>query len=58
LEVLFAILPILGLIIWIATLISIFRSDKDTGGKVLWCVLATITGIIGIALWWFWAKDD
>jgi hypothetical protein len=47
-------LGLIGLIIFIVTLVSILRNDNQgTGGKVLWILIAFFLNWIGSLLWIF-----
>ena len=54
----------MGTIIWVVgTILAIkavlegFKKNISTGWKIIWSVLLLVTGWIGLAVYYFYAKD-
>ncbi len=54
----------MGTIIWIAgivctilAIVDVFKKDITTIGKIIMTVLLLLTNWIGLALYYFWAKN-
>lgn len=54
----------MGTIIWIAgivctvlAIVDVFKKDITTIGKIIMTVLLLLTSWIGLALYYFWAKN-
>ena len=55
---------IMGTIIWlvgtilaIMAVMDVFKKNISTGWKIIWSVLLLVTGWIGLAVYYFFAKD-
>ena len=46
------------LILNIIALVEIFGSHRDTGSKVLWCLLIFFFPILGIILYYLFGRED
>ena len=41
----------------IEALLEVFKKNISTGWKIIWSVLLLVTGWIGLAVYYFYAKD-
>jgi hypothetical protein len=48
---------LIGTILAIKAVLEVFKKNISTGWKIIWSVLLLVTGWIGLAVYYFYAKD-
>ncbi|MBQ6574264.1 MAG: PLDc N-terminal domain-containing protein [Bacteroidales bacterium] len=48
---------LVGTILAIMAVMDVFKKNISTGWKIIWSVLLLVTGWIGLAVYYFFAKD-
>ena len=48
---------LVGTILAIKAVLEVFKKNISTGWKIIWSVLLLVTGWIGLAVYYFYAKD-
>jgi len=48
---------LVGTVLAIMAVMDVFKKNISTGWKVIWSVLLLVTGWIGLAVYYFFAKD-
>ena len=48
---------LVGSILAIMAVMDVFKKNISTGWKIIWSVLLLVTGWIGLAVYYFFAKD-
>jgi hypothetical protein len=48
---------LVGTILAIKAVLEVFKKNISTGCKIIWSVLLLVTGWIGLAVYYFYAKD-
>ena len=48
---------LVGTILAIMAVMDVFKKNISTGWKIIWAVLLLVTGWIGLAVYYFFAKD-
>jgi len=48
---------LIGTVLAIMAVLDVFKKNISTGWKIIWAVLLLVTGWIGLAVYYFFAKD-
>ncbi len=48
---------LIGTVLAIMAVMDVFKKNISTGWKIIWSVLLLVTGWIGLAVYYFFAKD-
>lgn len=48
---------LIGTVLAIMAVLDVFKKNISTGWKIIWTVLLLVTGWIGLAVYYFFAKD-
>ena len=48
---------LIGTVLAIMAVMDVFKKNISTGWKIIWAVLLLVTGWIGLAVYYFFAKD-
>ena len=48
---------LVGTVLAIMAVMDVFKKDINTGWKIVWSLLLLATGWIGLAVYYFFAKD-
>ena len=48
---------LVGTVLAIMAVLDVFKKNISTGWKIIWAVLLLVTGWIGLAVYYFFAKD-
>ena len=48
---------LIGTVLAIMAVMDVFKKNISTGWKIIWSVLLLMTGWIGLAVYYFFAKD-
>lgn len=48
---------LVGTVLAIMAVMDVFKKNISTGWKIIWSVLLLVTGWIGLAVYYFFAKD-
>ena len=48
---------LVGTVLAIMAVMDVFKKNMKTGWKIIWSLLLLVTGWIGLAVYYFFAKD-
>ena len=48
---------VVGIVLGIKAILDIFKKNINTGWKIVWSALLIVTSWLGLAVYWFYAKD-
>ena len=48
---------LVGTVLAIMAVLDVFKKNISTGWKIIWALLLLVTGWIGLAVYYFFAKD-
>ena len=48
---------LIGTVLAIMAVLDVFKKNISTGWKIIWAILLLVTGWIGLAVYYFFAKD-
>lgn len=48
---------LIGTVLAIMAVLDVFKKNISTGWKIIWALLLLVTGWIGLAVYYFFAKD-
>ena len=48
---------LVGTVLAIMAVLDVFKKNISTGWKIIWSLLLLVTGWIGLAVYYFFAKD-